>query len=475
MAASYNGVAVPQNGAVVGFSNGKYQVPDNPIIPFIEGDGTGRDIWKASVRVFDAAVQKAYQGKRRVAWYEVFAGEKAFSRFKNWLPDDTVSAIREFRVAIKGPLTTPVGGGIRSLNVALRQILDLYACIRPVKYYAGTPSPVKNPERMDVVIYRENTEDVYAGIEWEQGTPEAAKLIQFLNHDMLKDGKKQVRLDSGVGIKPISVTGTKRLVRMAIQFALQSGRRTVTLVHKGNIQKFTEGAFRKWGYELATQEFRDGVVTERESWIIDNKDLNPKLTAEENANLVEPGLEFASDDFRRSVFKEVQQVLDAIYATHGHGAWKKKLMINDRIADSIFQQVVTRADEYSVLATPNLNGDYISDACAAQVGGLGIAPGANVGDGYAIFEATHGTAPKYADKDVINPGSVILSGVMMFRFLGWNEAGNLIEQGLERTIEQKKVTYDFERLMPGATKVKTSEFADCIIQNMAAAAMTAAD
>jgi isocitrate dehydrogenase len=414
-------------------------------------------------------VQKAYQGKRRVEWYEVFAGEKAFSRFKNWLPDDTVSAIREFRVAIKGPLTTPVGGGIRSLNVALRQILDLYACIRPVKYYKGTPSPVKNPERMDVVIYRENTEDVYAGIEWEEGTPEAAKLIQFLNHDMLKDGKKQVRLDSGVGIKPMSVTGTKRLVRMAIQFALLSGRKSVTLVHKGNIQKFTEGAFRKWGYELATKEFRDQVITERESWIVDNKDRTPSLTAEQNANLVEPGLDFASEDFRQSVYKEVQQVLNAIYATHGKGAWKKKLMINDRIADSIFQQVVTRADEYSVLATPNLNGDYISDACAAQVGGLGIAPGANVGDGYAIFEATHGTAPKYADKDVINPGSVILSGVMMFRFLGWNEAGNLIEQGLERTIEQKKVTYDFERLMPGATKVKTSEFADCIIQNLKAA------
>ena len=475
MAASYNGVAVPGNGAHINYSGGQYQIPDNPIIPFIEGDGTGRDIWKASVRVFDAAVQKAYNGKRRVAWYEVFAGEKAYSHFKNWLPDDTVSAIREFRVAIKGPLTTPVGGGIRSLNVALRQILDLYACIRPVKYYKGTPSPVKNPERMDVVIYRENTEDVYAGIEWEQGTPEAAKLIDFLNKDMLKGGKKQVRLDSGVGIKPISVTGTKRLVKMAIKFALQSGRKSVTLVHKGNIQKFTEGAFRKWGYEVATQEFRDQVITERESWIIDNKDRDPKLTVELNANLVEPGLEFASDDFRQSVFKEVQQVLEQIYATHGHGAWKKKLMINDRIADSIFQQVVTRADEYSVLATPNLNGDYISDACAAQVGGLGIAPGANVGDGYAIFEATHGTAPKYADKDVINPGSVILSGVMMFRFLGWDEAANLIERGLEHTIEQKKVTYDFERLMPGATKVKTSEFADCIIQNMKAAVTTAAD
>jgi len=474
MAASYNGVALPNNGARINYSNGQYSVPDNPIIPFIEGDGTGRDIWKASVRVFDAAVQKAYKGKRRVAWYEVFAGERAFSKFKNWLPEDTVNAIRDLRVAIKGPLTTPVGGGIRSLNVALRQILDLYACVRPVKYYAGTPSPVKNPERMDVVIYRENTEDVYAGIEWEQGTPEAAKVIDFVNREMLKGGKKSIRLDSGVGIKPISVTGTKRLVRMAIQFALESGRKKVTLVHKGNIQKFTEGAFRKWGYELATEEFRSQVVTERESWILDNKDQNPNLGIEENAHLVEPGLEFASEDFRKSVYEEVRDVLAAIYATHGKGAWKKKVMINDRIADSIFQQIVTRADEYSVLATPNLNGDYISDACAAQVGGLGIAPGANIGDGFAIFEATHGTAPKYADRDVINPGSVILSGVMMFHFLGWTEAADLIEKGMESAIVQKKVTYDFERLMDGATKVKTSEFANHIIENMDAAVLSAA-
>jgi len=473
MAVSYNGLPVPANGARITYSNGRYQVPDNPIIPFIEGDGTGRDIWKASVRVFDAAVQKAYAGKRRVVWYEVFAGEKAKAEFDNWLPDDTVNAIRDFRVAIKGPLTTPVGGGMRSLNVALRQTLDLYACVRPVRYYKGTPSPVKHPERMDLVIYRENTEDVYAGIEWEQGTPEAARLIEFLNKDMLKGTKKQIRLDSGVGIKPISVTGSKRLVRMAIQFALESGRKIVTLMHKGNIQKFTEGAFRRWGYELATQEFRDQVVTERESWILDNKDKNPNLTIEENAHLTEPGLEFAQEDFRQSIYQEVRDVLDAIYATHGKGAWKKKLMINDRIADSIFQQVVTRADEYSVIATTNLNGDYISDACAAQVGGLGIAPGANIGDGYAIFEATHGTAPKYADKDVINPGSVILSGVMMFRLMGWTEAADLIEHGMERTIEKKQVTYDFERLMEGATKVKTSQFAGHIIENMDAAVLSA--
>jgi len=471
MAGSYNGVSVPSNGKKIGYAAGKYEVPDNPVVPFIEGDGTGRDIWKASLRVFDAAVDKAYKGKRHVAWYEVFAGEKAKAKFDNWLPDDTVAAIREFRVAIKGPLTTPVGGGIRSLNVALRQILDLYCCVRPVKYYKGVPSPVKNPERMDVVIYRENTEDVYAGIEWEQGTAECARLIDFINKDMLKGGKKQIRLDSGVGIKPISVTGTKRLVRMAILHALETGRKSVTLVHKGNIQKFTEGAFRKWGYELATEEFRDKVVTERESWIIDNKDKNPSLTVAQNAELVEPGMEFAPPAFRQAVEQEVKEVLDRIYSTHGNGQWKKKIMINDRIADSIFQQIVTRPEEYSVLATPNLNGDYISDAAAAQVGGLGIAPGANIGDGYAIFEATHGTAPKYADKDVINPGSVILSGVMMFRFLGWNEAADLIEGGMERTILQKKVTYDFERLMPGSIKVKTSQFADAIIENMGAAVL----
>ena len=466
--ASYNGVPLPPNGQKIEYSNGKYKVPDHPIVPYIEGDGTGRDIWKASVRVFDAAVERAYQGKRSVVWYEVFAGEKAKARFQNWLPDDTVTAIRDLRVAIKGPLTTPVGGGIRSLNVALRQILDLYCCVRPVKYYKGVPSPVKHPERMDVVIFRENTEDVYAGVEWEEGTADCARLIEFLNKDMLKGGKKQIRLDSGIGIKPISVTGTKRLVRMAIKHAIENSLKSVTLVHKGNIQKFTEGAFRKWGYEVATDEFRDKIVTERESWILSNQDSNPNLSVAANADLIEPGMEFAPPAFRVAVEKEVKGILDAIYATHGKGVWKKKIMVNDRIADSIFQQIVTRPEEYSVLATPNLNGDYISDAAAAQVGGLGIAPGANIGDGYAIFEATHGTAPKYADKDVINPGSVILSGVMMFRHLGWNEAADLIEQSMERTIDQKKVTYDFERLMPGATKVKTSEFANAMIENMGA-------
>src|SRR6185312_14368720 len=321
---------------------------------------------------------------------------------------------------------------------------------RPVKYYKGTPSPVKNPERMDVVIFRENTEDVYAGVEWEQGTPEVAKLIEFLNKDMLKGGKKQVRTDSGVGIKPISIFATKRLVRMAIQHALENGRKTVTLVHKGNIQKFTEGAFRKWGYEIATEEFRDKVVTERESWIIDNKDKNPKLTNEENAALVEPGLEYAPPEFGKSVAQEVRTVLDSIYSSHGHGVWKKKLMINDRIADSIFQQVVTRADEYSVLATPNLNGDYISDACAAQVGGLGIAPGANLGDGCALFEATHGTAPDIAGKNIANPTSLLLSAVMMLEYIGWNEAATMVVCALQNTIFDKTVTSDLARVMTEA-------------------------
>jgi isocitrate dehydrogenase len=474
MADSYNGLPVPKDGARITYSNGKYTVPDNPIIPFIEGDGTGRDIWKASVRVFDAAVKKAYGNKRRIVWYEVFAGEKAMAKFKSWLPDGTIEALKDMRISIKGPLTTPVGGGIRSLNVALRQILDLYDCVRPVKHY-GAPSPVKHPERMNIIIHRENTEDVYAGIEWEQGTDKVKKLINFLNSEMLAGTGKKIREDSGVGIKPISVFGTKRLVRNAIKHALELGRKKVTLVHKGNIQKFTEGAFRAWGYELATSEFRDKVVTERESWILDNKDKNPNITIEQNANLVEPGLEYAAPEFRQTIYKEVKDCLNSIFTTHGNGQWKKKLMVNDRIADSIFQQVVTRADEYDILATPNLNGDYISDACAAQIGGLGIAAGANIGDGYAIFEATHGTAPKYADLDVINPTSVLLSGVMMFEFLGWHEAAKLIEDGVRKTIEQKKVTYDFHRLMEGATKVKCSEYGTYIIENMNATSSAAAD
>ena len=412
---SYNGISVPKEGAKITSVNGKLVVPDNPIIPFIEGDGTGRDIWKASVRVFDAAVRKAYSGRRTIHWYEVFAGEKAYKKFGEWLPDDTLAAIKAFRVAIKGPLTTPVGGGIRSLNVTLRQVLNLFACVRPVKYYEGVPSPVKNPERMNIVIFRENTEDVYAGIEWQQGTPEAKKIIDFLGKEM---GKK-VLPDSGIGIKPISITGTKNLVRSAIRHAIDNQRKVVTLVHKGNIMKFTEGAFRDWGYQLAREEFGSQTISE-----------------------------------------------DEVTKKHGGKAPAGKILINDRIADSMFQQVLTRANEYEVVATPNLNGDYLSDACAAQVGGLGIAPGANIGDEYGVFEATHGTAPKYADQDVINPGSVILSGVMMFEHLGWIEVGNSIEEAFATAIQQKKVTYDLERLMTGATKLKTSEFADAVIANM---------
>ena len=466
MQTSYNGLEVPKDGARIEYANGAYTIPDNPIIPFIEGDGTGRDIWKASQRVLDAAVEKAYGGKRSIKWFEIYAGEKAYRKFSTWLPDDSVTAAIDMRVSIKGPLTTPVGGGIRSLNVALRQIMDLYSCVRPVKYYQGVPSPVKHPEKVDIMIFRENTEDVYSGIEFKQGSADAARLISFLNDDLLKGGKKKVRSDSGVGIKPISIFGTKRLVRYALKHAIESGRKTVTLVHKGNIQKFTEGAFREWGYEVAVQEFREQTVTERESWILGNLEANPGLTIEQNAAMIEPGIEFAPVSFKDEVCAEVKAVLDSIGKSHGNGAWKQKILVNDRIADSIFQQIIIRPADYSILATSNLNGDYISDAAAAQVGGLGIAPGANIGDGFAVFEATHGTAPKYADKDVINPGSVILSGVMMLDFIGWKEAAKMIETAMEKTIQQKFVTYDFERQTAGATKVGTSEFATRIIGNM---------
>jgi isocitrate dehydrogenase len=471
MKSSYSGVPVPPEGKVIEYLGGEFRVPDRPVIPFIEGDGTGRDIWKASRRVFDAAVERAYGGKRKIAWLEVFAGEKSFNKFKDWLPQDTVDAIRDFRIAIKGPLTTPVGGGIRSLNVSLRQLLDLYACVRPVRYIEGVPSPMKHPELMNVIIFRENTEDVYAGIEWKSGTPEAEKITAFINDEMLKGTKKRLPEHPGIGIKPISAKNTKRLVRRAIQHAMENGLRIVTLVHKGNIMKFTEGAFRDWGYELATQEFRGQIVTERESWVLGNKDNDPNLSIEQLAAMIEPGLDRATEDFKQKICAEVKQTLDAISSTHGRGQWKKKVLVNDRIADSIFQQVLTRADEYQVLATPNLNGDYISDACAAQVGGLGMAPGANIGDGFGCFEATHGTAPKYADKDVINPSSLMLSGVMMFDFMGWKEVGRLVEDGIARTIQQKRVTYDLERLMPGATKLSTSEFAGSIVENMAAPAI----
>jgi isocitrate dehydrogenase len=460
--ATFNGVEAPADGKEITIKSGSLEVPDNPIIPFIEGDGTGRDIWSASRRVFDAAVEKAYSGKRRVAWYEVFAGEKAFNRFGQWLPDDTVKAISEFAVAIKGPLTTPVGGGIRSLNVTLRQVLDLYACVRPVRYFDGVPSPVKRPNRVDVVIFRENTEDVYAGIEFAEGSDRAREIISLLND---KYGY-HVRPDSGIGIKPMSPTGTKRLVRRAIKYALDFNRPSVALVHKGNIMKFTEGAFRDWGYELAKDEFRDHIVTELETWILNNRERNASITDEQNARAIEPGFDQMSENQKAAVVGQVRQTISSIWATHGNGEWKKKLLVKDRIADSMFQQILIRPDEYSVVATPNLNGDYLSDAAAAQVGGLGMAPGANIGDKAAIFEATHGTAPKYADKDVINPSSVMLSGVMMFDHLGWREVSIKITDSLTKTIQQKRVTYDLERQMEGATKLKTSEFASAIIENM---------
>ncbi|MEE2775152.1 MAG: isocitrate dehydrogenase (NADP(+)) [Acidobacteriota bacterium] len=405
----------PADGQEVGFENDELQVPDRPIIPFIEGDGIGPDIWRASQYVFDAAVEKAYGGSRSIAWMEVLAGEKAKSETEEWLPEATVDAIRHYRVAIKGPLTTPIGGGIRSLNVALRQILDLYACVRPVRWYDGVPSPVKRPEKVDMVIFRENTEDVYAGIEWESGSPEARQLISYLGEEF----GSRIREDSGIGIKPVSTTGSKRLVRKAIQYALAEGRDSVTLMHKGNIMKYTEGAFKEWGYELAVEEFPEQTISEDEMW-----------------------------------------------DKHDGNAPEGRVLVKDRISDSMFQQILLRPDEYEVIATTNLNGDYLSDALAAQVGGLGLAPGSNEGDGIALFEATHGTAPKYAGQDKVNPSSVILSGVMMLKWLGWTEAGQSIENAISRSISQGRVTYDLERQMEGATLLKTSEYGRAIVDNL---------
>jgi isocitrate dehydrogenase len=462
----YEIVSVPKDGAPIRMENGKLAVPDRPIIPFIEGDGTGPDIWRASQRVFDAAVASAYGDKRKIAWCEVFAGEKAFNKFDNWLPDETVEAFREFLVGIKGPLTTPVGGGIRSLNVALRQLLDLYVCLRPVRYFDGVPSPVKHPEYVDVVIFRENTEDIYAGIEWAEGTPEVAKVIAFLENEM---GVKKIRFPqtSGIGIKPVSREGTSRLVRAAIDYALREKHKSVTLVHKGNIQKFTEGAFRDWGYAVARDEFRAQTVTERETWILENKEKSSGISDEENARAIEPGYEMMTPDQRKKVVAEVQTAL-ALWSSHGEGKWKQKLLIRDAIADISLQQILTRPKEFDVVATLNLNGDYLSDALAAQVGGIGIAPGGNINyvSGHAIFEATHGTAPKYANLDKVNPGSVILSGEMMFRFLGWTEAADAILRGFDGATAAKTVTYDFHRLMDGAKLVKCSEFGDAIIKHM---------
>jgi len=454
------------SGEKIRMQNGVLTVPDQPVIPFIEGDGTGPDIWRASQKVFDAGVEKAYRGKRKIIWKEVYAGENSFNRSGEWLPDSTVDAFREYLVGIKGPLTTPVGGGIRSLNVALRQMLDLYVCLRPVKYVTGVPSPVKKPEDVDMVIFRENTEDIYAGIEWKKGSPEVKKVIDFIQEEM---GVKKIRFPetSGIGIKPVSQEGSERLMKAAIEYALAEGRSSVTIVHKGNIMKFTEGAFKSWGYDVATRDYRNKVITQRESWILDNKDKNPELTIEENAIKIEPGYSMMTGDQQAVLREEVATAL-RLMPTHGNGQWKEKLMIKDSIADITLQQVLTRASEFEVIATMNLNGDYISDALAAQVGGIGIAPGANINyiSGHAIFEATHGTAPKYAGLDKVNPGSVILSGAMMFKYLGWNEVHDLIWKGLEKSVSQKKVTYDFHRLMDGASLLKCSEFGDVIIKNM---------
>ncbi|MBN2328423.1 MAG: isocitrate dehydrogenase (NADP(+)) [Candidatus Omnitrophica bacterium] len=411
----YEKITVPSDGQKIEMRDGNLVVPDHPIIPFVEGDGIGTDITPAMKRVVDAAVEKAYGGARRIVWMEVFAGEKANGIYGEYLPQETLDAFTDFHVAIKGPLTTPVGGGFRSLNVSIRQLLDLYACVRPVRYFEGVPSPVKHPEKLNVIIFRENTEDVYAGIEWRQGTPEAENLLRFLKEEM----GKNIRQDSGLGIKPISIFGSKRLVRAAIRYAIKRKRSSVTLVHKGNIMKYTEGAFRDWGYELARDEFADALVSESDLW-----------------------------------------------EKHDGRMPEGKMLIKDRIADSMFQQVLLRPDEYDVCATPNLNGDYLSDACAAQVGGLGMAPGANIGDEVAVFEATHGTAPKYAGMDKVNPGSLILSGVMMLEHLGWDEAANLVNRGVEETIKQKRVTYDLERQMDGAVLLKCSEYAESIVGNM---------
>lgn len=412
--------------------NGKLQVPDNPVIPFIEGDGTGPDIWAAASRVLDAAVEKAYDGKRKIEWKEVYAGEKAFNKTGEWLPQETLDLIDEYKIAIKGPLTTPIGGGFRSLNVALRQELDLFNCLRPVRYYDGVPSPVKHPEQVNMVIFRENTEDIYAGIEWEKGTPEVKKVIDFLQNEM---GVKNIRFpeSSGIGIKPVSEEGTKRLVRASIEYAIKEKRDSVTLVHKGNIMKFTEGAFKNWGYEVAEEEFGDKVFTWAEYDRIAEKDGK-----------------------------------DAANKAQDEAVAAGKIIVKDAIADIFLQQILTRPDEFDVVVTMNLNGDYISDALAAQVGGIGIAPGANINynTGHAIFEATHGTAPKYAGLDKVNPSSVILSGVLMLEHLGWNEAADLITNSMDKTIASKVVTYDFARLMDGATEVKCSEFGDELIKNM---------
>jgi isocitrate dehydrogenase len=465
---TYTNVKVPEGGAKITIENEKLNVPNNPIIPYVEGDGTGRDIWRASVRVIEAAVKKAYDGKRKIHWMEVYAGEKSFKMFNSWLPDETEKAFKEFLVGIKGPLTTPIGGGFRSLNVALRQLLDLYVCMRPIRYFNGVPSPMKHPEYVSMVVFRENTEDIYTGLEHPYGTEGNKKFMELYKENFPKDyAKIRFPNTAAIGVKPISVEGTERLVRATIKWALENKRKNINLVHKGNIMKYTEGAFKDWGYILAKREFRDHIVTERESWILGNKEANPNLSVEENAKMIDPGFDMMSPAQQNDIKQEVEDALK-IWDTHGNSQWKKKLLIKDSIADVSLQFVLIRPRDYDVIATMNLNGDYISDAIAAQVGGIGIAPGANINyeTGHAIFEATHGTAPKYADLDKVNPGSVILSGEMMLRYMGWGEAADLIVKGMEGAVAAKTVTYDFARLMEGAKEIKCSEFGDAIINWM---------
>ncbi len=433
----FNKLVLPERGKKIEIKEGKVKASNNPIIPFIVGDGIGPDIMNASMVVWNEAVKLAYNAKREIEWFEIFAGEKAVEKYGEPLPEDTLKAIRHFKIAIKGPLTTPVAGGYRSLNVSLRQLLSLYACVRPVKYYKGVPSPLKNPEKMNVVIFRENTEDVYSGIEWEEGTKEAKKVIDFLNKEM----RTKLEYDAGIGIKPISVSKTKRLVRKAIQYAIDNNKRSVTIVHKGNIMKFTEGAFKKWGYELATEEFRGKVITEDE--------LYDQVKAEDGV----------TPTTKKGVFKSLRGGRPA-------GDPGDRIVIKDRIADQMFMQLLTRPDEYEVIALPNLNGDYLSDAAAGQIGGLGVAPGANIGDNVALFEPTHGSAPKYRGLDKVNPSSLVLSGVMMLKYIGWAEAADLIEKGLEQAFLDRKVTYDLARQMEGVIPIKTSEFGEAIVERM---------
>ncbi len=467
-------IVAPTNGEIISFKDGKPQVPNNPIVPFIRGDGTGVDIWPATQNVLDSAISYCYSNSKKINWFKVYAGDEACEIYGtfNYLPQDTIEAIQHYGIAIKGPLTTPVGGGIRSLNVALRQIFDLYSCVRPCKYYEGTPSPHKKPENLDIIVYRENTEDIYMGIEWEADDANCKELIRYFNEELIPKSEKiknrKIPKGSGIGIKPVSKKGSQRHIKKAIEHAkrLYGKKRHVTLVHKGNIMKFTEGAFRDWGYELAINEYRKDCITERESWILDNIYKTPDISVENNARLIEPGFDKLTTDKKELICKEIKEVIESISSTHGNEKWRDLVLVDDRIADSIFQQIQTRPEEYSILATLNLNGDYISDAAAAIVGGLGMAPGANIGDYAAIFEATHGTAPKHAGLNKINPGSVILSGVMMLEYFGWNEAANLISDGISKAIADRKVTYDLARLMkPEVKPLSCSEFANAIIAN----------